>query len=509
VAASSAPVAIPPASARPARAVALRRRLRGVPAPLAALLAAATLLSLAWTVLMAPLQGPDEHNHVAYAQQLAETGDGPLWGTTTGGTHSTESTALQTWADLTPLIGVLTARPGWTDAEERAYEQVSRDARRDDGSGPNAVAQNPPLYYGYEAVAYRVGSGWSLPARLLLMRLANLPLLLLVVVCTWLAVGEAFGRRRFLQTVGAGIAAFLPMLGFMSGVVNPDIGLAAAFAGFTALALAALRLGPRPSVVLGLGAVGAAAVLTHGRGLAVLPPLLVVLALLGWRALRELPLRRTLGLALGVGAIVALGGLLAVAYSSGHGEGSSIGGEVGNSAGHGNLRGFVAYVWQFYFSPLVSMAPPPGPPYGFRQVYVETFAGGTFGSLEIQFPLWVYSTLQVAVALGLATLFGAIVRRWEAVRAHAAPVLVVASIVASVLLTIHFAAYGDLSAGSPDPLITGRYLLPLVAPLALAAVFVVDSLPRRLGVAVGTALVTGWALLSLSALALTLARFYV
>ncbi len=483
--------------------------MRRVPTPLAALLAAATLVCLSWIVLLAPLQGPDEHNHVAYVQQLAETGDGPVWGATEGGTHSSESVELQTWQGLSALIGMLSARPGWTEPEERAYAQVARDARRDDGTGPNPVAQNPPLYYAYSAAAYNLGTAWSLPTRLTLMRLANLPLLLAIVVCAWLAVGAAFGRRRFLQTVGAGIAALLPMVGMMSAVVNPDIALTAVFAAFTALALTALRVGPRPPVVLGLAALGAAALLTHGRGLAILPPLALVLALLGWRALRELPPRRTLLLAAGTLAVGAAGAVGAFWYSAAHGEGSSIAGEVGNSAGSGNLRGFVAYVWQFYLSPLVSMSPPPGPEYGFRQVYVDTFAAGTFGSLEIQYPLWVYSWVQVLVGAGLLVLFGAIVRRWETIRAHVAPVAVVATLVVSVLLTIHFAAYGDLSAGSPDPLLTGRYLLPLLVPFALAAVFVVSALPRRLGTAVGAGLVTGWALMSIAALALTLARFYV
>lgn len=495
-----------PAPASPPRR--WRDRVRRIPPPLAALLVAATLLSLAWTLLLAPLQGPDEHNHASYVQHLAETGDGPQWGQTDGQTHSDEAMALMEWADLHALIGGLTARPGWTEAEERAYEEAARDARRDNGSGPNPVAQNPPLYYAYSAVAYRIGSGWSLPTRLLLMRLANVPLLLIVVVCAWLAVGQAFGPRRFLQTVGAGTAAFLPLVGFMSGVVNPDIALTAAYAAFTALALAAVRQGPRPALVLGLGAVAAAALLVHGRGLGVLPPLLVVGVLLALRAWRRMRPATMLALAAGAAALVAVGGAVALAYSGGHGEGASIAGEVGNSAGSGNLRGFLSYVWQFYLSPLVSMGPPPVGDYGFRQVYVETFLVGTFGSLEIQFPLWVYSVGQVVVILAMATLFAAIVRRWEDVRRHWRPVLVVASLVVSVLATIHAAAYADLSAGSPDPLLTGRYLLPLVVPLALAVVFVVDSLPRRVGAAVGAAAVVAWALLSLSGLALTLARFY-
>jgi hypothetical protein len=56
----------------------LRTTLRRVPLPLALLLAVAAGLSLAWALTTAPLQGPDEADHVAYVAHLAETGKVPL-----------------------------------------------------------------------------------------------------------------------------------------------------------------------------------------------------------------------------------------------------------------------------------------------------------------------------------------------------------------------------------------------------------------------------------------------
>src|SRR4051812_48585428 len=163
---------------------------RTFPRPLAALLSAATLLALGWILFTPALQGPDETGHVAYVQYLAETGHGPTTGETAGGGQSQELQALIFWHNLQAVLGVSTGRPGWTAAEEQGWQRAERDARRDDGQGANALAQNPPAYYVYDAVAYQVASGWQLPARLLLMRLANLPLLWVIIGATWVAMGE-------------------------------------------------------------------------------------------------------------------------------------------------------------------------------------------------------------------------------------------------------------------------------------------------------------------------------
>src|SRR4051794_33324113 len=67
----------------PGGVTSMRRRLatlRRIPMPLRILLAIALVELLAWTIAMAPFQGPDENNHFAYAQQLAETGGKPSFG---------------------------------------------------------------------------------------------------------------------------------------------------------------------------------------------------------------------------------------------------------------------------------------------------------------------------------------------------------------------------------------------------------------------------------------------
>src|SRR3569833_179477 len=147
---------------------------RRFPRPLAALLVAATLLSLGWILFMPALQGPDETGHVAYVQYLDENAHGPTSGETPGVSQSLELQALIYWHNLASVLGSSTGRPGWTPAEQQGYERAQRHARRDDGQGPNALAQHPPAYYVYDAVSYTLGAGWQLPARQQLKRMVFL-----------------------------------------------------------------------------------------------------------------------------------------------------------------------------------------------------------------------------------------------------------------------------------------------------------------------------------------------
>lgn len=490
----------------------MRIREVRVPPPLLALLAAATVLSVAWTAFTTTFQAPDESAHVAYVQHLAETGDGPDVRATAGQTLSSEAEALVRWQNLDSTVGLTTGRPGWSAAEVEAWRRVQGSERRDDGAGPNPLAQNPPLYYLYEAVPYLVGSGWSLPTRMLLMRLANLPLLWITIACAWVALGELFRGRAFVRTVGTGAVALLPMLGFLSGVVNPEIALTAVATAAIALALVALRVGPRPAALLGLGALGAAAVLVHGRGLALLPPIVLVLALVLWRARHARGLRWGALSAAGAVAIMGVGLLLAVAYSSSHAGSTSFSGELNGSASSGvrHVSGLFAYTWQFYLSPLVDQLPPPGEGiFGYRQVFVEQFLTGAFGSLEVRYATGVYRALQIAQGIGLIVLLGVVVRHWERVRAHAPQAIVLLAFLVSMLALLHVAAWQDLSVPPYANLLTGRYLVPLVALFGIAVAVVVDGLPARPRVVLGSAVLASAAALSVGGIALTVVRFYV
>jgi hypothetical protein len=74
---------------------------------------------------------------------------------------------------------------------------------------------------------------------------------------------------------------------------------------------------------------------------------------------------------------------------------------------------------------------------------------------------------------------------------------------------LHLASYRAIVGGSGgDPLIVGRYLLPLTCILGLAVAFLVTSVRRRYQLAFAAAVLSLGILLQLGALGLTFARFY-
>src|SRR5205823_5556186 len=134
-------------------------RLQSVPRSLGVLLGVGLLLSLAWATATAPLEGPDETAHLSYVQNLAENGHKPGYAHGSG-TESTELATADYFFGLHPSVGVLYARPMWSQADRRLYEQETKTlppSARKNAGGPNAIGKNPILYYLYEAGFYRLG----------------------------------------------------------------------------------------------------------------------------------------------------------------------------------------------------------------------------------------------------------------------------------------------------------------------------------------------------------------
>src|SRR5262249_27284379 len=100
---------------------------------------------------------------------------------------------------------------------------------------------------------------------------------------------------------------------------------------------------------------------------------------------------------------------------------------------------------------------------------------------------------------------GALRRRWDLA-------IVVALFPLAELALLHLSAYRvlKLTIGGrfPDPVVTGRYLIVLLAFFRVALAFAVSALPRRLQPAATGLLLGAGVLLSTSGLALTAARFY-
>jgi len=475
-----------------------------------ALLAVATIQVVAWALVLPPFQGPDEDAHFAYVQQLAETGQAPVASGGNGRAISSEQNDAMNTAQLRSLRGVLGARPAWSEAEQERWRELEAslsDAASADGLGPNAVAQNPPLYYALETIPYHLAPGGSFFNRVYVMRFASAVFYLAIVGLMWLIASELF-RPLWARTLATGVVALQPKLAMLGGIVNPDILLALTWTAFIYAGLRIVRRGPTPGRLLGAGLATAASVLTHGRGLPLVGALvaLLVIAYVRWRPPRRELIR---GVAIGAGpAALALLGLF-VFTSDGAAGGGVYGGEVSRLGARGfNVREFLSYVWQFYLPRLDFMEPTIGPAgYGFKQVYIQSFYGD-LAWLEIEFPRFATDLLAFATVLLLLGLYTVVVRRPDGVRRNWPEVAFLVLTALSLIVTLHVSSYRDLLVNPSDPLITGRYLLPLVSVLAVGVTVVVMALPRRLApIASGVVLAIG-VVLQLSALGMTFVRFY-
>lgn len=490
---------------RAARATASRR----VPAALALILLVGILQSVAWDLALPAFQGPDETAHFSYLQHLAETGELPS--TTAGNSpNSGETQNALIQLNLSPLIGNLGARPAWGRADLALWHRVEHSlppGSRSDGSGPNAIAKNPPLYYAVMSIPYHAFAWLPLLKRLFVLRLFNALCYLVTIALAWLIAGELFGPVRWKQTLAAGVVALQPQLAFMSAVINADNLLIALCTAFLLTALRLARRGPSWTRMLLASLLAAAAALTHGRGLITIP-VLVVAVLASWLRFRP-PAREALARVAASAAVLLVAFLAYLRFGRSTGVGSAYGGQVNElNTGTFNVRQFLSSIYQFYFPRLSSLRPRIGPEYGYRQVFIETFYG-TFGSLEVTFRQRVYDMLQVLSAIGLAGFYTACIIRWRALRRSWPIVAVMLTFLLTLLFFLHYVSYRALIGnGGSDPLIVGRYLLPMVSLFAMAITFTVGSLPRRAGPLVAGAILATGVLLSLGGIGITAARFY-
>jgi 4-amino-4-deoxy-L-arabinose transferase-like glycosyltransferase len=477
--------------------------LRGVPRPLALLLAVAALLTVAWTFTVAPLQGPDEPAHFNYAQHLATTGHKPTV-STGNAPDSTQTFQARVLFNLSQLAGVADARPAWSKLEERRFDDTLKSLGPDaakDGKGPNALAKNPPLYYAMEAIPYYVGSIGSFWDRLTLMRLSSGVLFLISIVFTWLIASELFART-WPRLIAAGCFALLHQMTALSGTINADNLLIAIWTAFLYVALRLVRHGPTVRRIFALCLLAGGSLLTHGRGTSILVPLLFVLVVAVVRARPGL-VQAARWLAPGLLTLLAIALVYQFLLAP---SGGAYGGEVSTHGGSLTPAGFINTTWQFFLPRLPFMSESIGNGYGYRQMYIEAFFG-RFATLEVGYPKLVYDLIQALVFIGLCGLVAAIAGRWGTVRARWPEVTTVAVTAISMIGLLHLASYRALVI-SDDPLITGRYLLPIGAVFGVVVAFVLTSLRPRASALAGTFVLTGLLALNLAGLMLSFARFY-
>lgn len=462
---------------------------------LAALIFVALAQGALWAVLTPPLNGPDEESHVPYAQYLAETGKRPNLSSGTG-SLSPELASLVGGLGASSLIGNPTGRIDWpaSSGVNRALAKLPPGSSRT-GSGPNAAANYPPLYYGVVAIAYRITPGGKIADRLLAMRLVGVLLFGLTVALTWMLAAVVLAGL-WPRVVAAGLVALQPKLGFTAAVINPDILITAIATGFTLAAALIVCRGLSTRRAIAILALTAAAALTHPRGYFLVAPLLFVAWFSARRAAASSDQRRwtTAVDALGVVMIAAAAAATAALIA-----------RWGNSTPVSDVREFGSYIWNFYL-PRPDFLTQLGPEYGYQQVFIRSFFSD-FGQLDVTPSASFVSLVQDGVMLALIALYTTVVARWSTVRKNWPLVAMLLTVLLSMLLLVHLVSYRELQANG-DPIITGRYLITAVGIYGIAAAWVMSSLPRRAGPIVASCVLSISAVLALSGIGLTALRFY-
>lgn len=483
----------------------LRRGPAAPPRPLSLLLAAAAIAVACWALVVPPFQAPDEQSHFGYVQTLVERGKLP--DTAPGRRFSTEQDRAADAVGSDQLAANLYARPEWSRAEHERWRRIDERYPRDDGGGAgpegaNPALSNPPLYYAYDSLAYVVASAGDLFDRLYAMRLWSALLLLVAAAATWALVGELVGRRPLLQLAGAAVVALQPMATFVSASVNPDALLIAAFAVTLWLGVRVIRRGLTPASGLALCGAAAIAVLTKATGYALLPGVLLALVAGARRSGVRLAPGDARSWALPLLALAApIGAWLGYASFSDRPAVNQVA-----SAGAGaDTPGLVSYLWQFYLPHVPGQQPlPPGfPPLPAIDFWIEG-AWGKFGWLEVELPGLVYGAAALVTAALLAGAVAVVARSGP--RRHLATVAFLGLVSLSLLGGLHLTEYRMLGQGSSFN--QGRYLLPLLPVLGLAAAATLSLLHGRARAVSAGALVGLLLALQVLSLAIVGARFH-
>jgi hypothetical protein len=427
--------------------------------------------ALCWALVTPVHEGPDEYAHVAYANHLAEAGRTPVKGSSAPFTSSEHVAALDA-TNAFAIHQVSSGRPPWDPAAERAFDRRDDRLARDDGGGGDLTSVvHAPGYYAVAAAADRLagGSFWD---RVLAMRLASALLAALVAACAYGIVRELMPGREWAAVAAGLLVAFQPMMSFVGGVVNADMGANAAGAAILYLLVRALRRGRlEPWVAAALPLAFVWGVLAKATVLAFAPVIGLALAYLVWRRAGEL---RAWGAM--AASLVACAGVWALAAAALDRELLAL---PETSASHGySIPQAVSYVWQQFLPHLPGMTDVYNGRYhvpAFSLYGIQTWAA--FGWLSIRFEDWVYFAIGALVAVAGALALVALWRHRVAVRERGPALAVLALGFGAVALLAHLAFVRTTVA----PLISeqGRYFFPAIVTPAVVAVGACFALGAR------------------------------
>ncbi len=446
--------------------------------------AVACLNAVCWSLISPPFQITDEPSHFAYVQHLATTGTLPASNEEKFSASETETLIGLKYQQVRGLPQDHTIATAAEQAPlERALSTPASSASQDAG----VATEQPPLYYALETIPYNLGG--TVLTRLALMRLLSALMAGVTALFAFLFLREALPGVRWAWTVGGLGVALFPLLGFMSGAVNPDAMLYAVSAALFFVLARTFRLGLTPGRAAAIGAVIAVGVLTKVNFIGLLPGAALALGILTHRAARvpRSDAYRSLALAAGV-AVSPVVVYLALNALTGHLSVLNVGPTgVQFIRAKGSVFAKLSYLWELYLPAL------PGMPVYFHGVSTTRhlwFDGlvGRYGWLDTFFPAWVYNLALIPAALIAGLCMRELVRNRGVLAARVAELAVYCVMTAGVMALVgasDYLAYPKDIGAYIEP----RYLMPMLvlfgAVLALAA----RGAGRRWGPAVGALLV--------------------
>ncbi|HXN39987.1 MAG TPA: DUF2142 domain-containing protein [Solirubrobacteraceae bacterium] len=484
-------------------ASALARALRRVPRAGWLCAIVAGLSAACWSIVSPPFQVPDEQDHYAYVKQLAETGRLP----------SSDFEISSPELVLT-LIGLryneVRNQPRNHTISSQAQEgELNRDlamireqpAQRASGAA-GVAASEPPLYYALEVGPYSLAG--TVLGRLALMRLLSALMAAVTALFAFLFVREALPRAPWAWAIGGFAVALAPLLGFVSGAVNPDAMLFAVSAALYYLLARAFRRGLTRRLAIALGAVLALGLLTKLNFIGLVPGALLGVLIVGRRAARTSrgTAIRSVALACCVAAAPAVLYALVNAVS-----GHRVLGEVSGASARTHLSLHeISYIWQLYLPRLPGMANDFPGLFTARQLWFDGFVG-RYGWLDTTFPGWVYAVALIPAAAIAALCARELVAKRGALSRRRGELTVYALMAIGVMAQVGAASYIGFPAKSAE-FAQARYLLPMLPLLAAVVALAARGAGRRLGPAVGALIVLVFLAHDIFSQLLVVSRFY-
>jgi Predicted membrane protein (DUF2142) len=448
--------------------------------------AVAWLSAASWGIVMAPFQVPDEPAHFAYVQRLAETGGLPTSGSVQ---YAPEEIVALTNLDHNEVrYNALRGTISTAAQQQRLERYLAQPIPRVGAGGAGVATSQPPLYYALQTIPYGIASGGNLLERLALMKLLSAVMAALTAFFAFLFLREALPAAPWAWTVGALVVALFPLLGFMSGAVNPDSGLAAVSAALFYLLARAFRRGLSPGLGVAIGVVTAVGFLTKLNFLGLVPGLALALVVLTRRAEQSRGRRaayRSLALSAAIGASPVLLYAVINLFSNHPGLGlASIGLE--QSSKQGSVFHEISYIWQLYLPRLPGMAND-FPGLSSSRLWFNRSVG-LYGWLDTTFPTWVYNVALVPAGAIAALCASGLVASRTALRGRGWELATYAVMSVGLVALVGADSYLGFPAragGYTEP----RYMLPLAVLFGAVFALAARGAGRRWGPVVGTLLV--------------------